>query len=118
MYICVLVGFWSENDKESPPRESLENRAPQEASSQERPPDECSVYFHGARHQSSGRWEQGPEGTQDDTTREGEVSGPLPLGEALRSSLVTQDSVTYLHQLRVERALELDACCVDFEPNY
>lgn len=88
----LLAGFWSENDKESPPRERLENRASQEASSQERPPDKCSLCFLGARHQSSRRWEQGPEGTQDDTTGEGEVSGPIPEGEALRSSLAAPRS--------------------------
>ncbi|CAO2583410.1 hypothetical protein LEMLEM_LOCUS2732 [Lemmus lemmus] len=70
--------LWSQDDKESPPRERLENRAPQEASAQERPPDKRPVCFYSARHQSSRRWEQGPEGTQDDPTGKGEVSGPIP----------------------------------------
>lgn len=99
MFSSLLTGLWSEDDKESPPRERLENRAPQEASAQERPPDKRPVCFHSARHQSSGRWEQGPEGAQDDPTGEGEVSGPIPQGEALRSSLAAPRS-THLAPLQ------------------
>lgn len=92
MFSSLLAGLWNEDDEESPPRERLENRAPQEASAQERPPDKCPVCFHSVRHQSSGRWEQGPEGAQDGPTGEGEVSGPIPQGEALRSSLAAPRS--------------------------
>lgn len=86
------AGFQRENHQESPPRERLESRAPQETSSQEGPPDKCPAYVHGSRTQSSRKWEQGPEGTQDDTTREGEVSGSIAQGEALRSSLAAPRS--------------------------
>lgn len=98
----LFPGFRGETDEESPARERPEGGAPQEASSQERPPDERPACFHGAGHQSSGSWEQGPEGTQDDTAREGEVSGP-------------HNPVAYPHHVRAERALKLDACSAYYE---
>ncbi|XP_047695172.1 SH3 domain-containing protein C23A1.17-like [Prionailurus viverrinus] len=83
-----VSGFGSENDQKSPPRERSEDRAPQEAPSQERPPDKRQAQFHGAAgHQSSRGRKQGPEGTQDDPPGEGEVSRLLRQGEAFGSLL-------------------------------
>lgn len=82
------AGFGSENDQKSPPRERSEDRAPQEAPSQERPPDKRQAQFHGAAgHQSSRGRKQGPEGTQDDPPGEGEVSRLRRQGEAFGSLL-------------------------------
>lgn len=114
MFSSLLAGLWSEDDKESPPRERLENRTPQEASAQERPPDKRPVCFHSARHQSSGRWEQGPEGAQDDPTGEGEVSRPILQGEALRSSLAAPRSTHLLTQLQGGESFR-DGCCAYLE---
>ena len=88
------AGFGSEGDQESPPRERPENRASQEASSQERPPDKRRAQFCGAAAgaQSSRGRKQGPEGTPDDPPREGEVSRLPRQGEALRLPLAAPRS--------------------------